>query len=386
MFLQDRHKQGHNVTGTALIPWTRTLSQLAACFFATGTAAGLTNAGVNTLVVHLWQEASAPPLYLLHFGFGLGAFLSPLLARPFISDDTTTENETTFNLTTDNSEQLFHDETPTSSTLVPYSCVAVVYTLFALAMLTFHIIGLPRHFPTYMQDKQLKAMFSPRNWSPKHPGYASVILALMFSMFMQGVGAELVFGNFIFSFATDADVAFSKDSAAMLTSLFWLCHMIGRLAGALLGLCVATSVVLLGDILLLTLTSLFLVLFGHSHPSALWLLAAAYGFFISPLVPAGNHWTSLQISVNPMSTTVLFLGTSAGLFVYVYIAGRLMENFGPESIMKFLLFCGIGLIASMISALVVARKHWKLREDENEASKAEKTEMIVSDKHSIDQK
>ena len=87
-----------------------------------------------------------------------------------------------------------------------------------------------------------------------------------------------------------------------------------------------------------------------------------------------------------MSTTVLFLGTSAGLLVYVYIAGRLMENFGPESIMKFLLFCGIGLIVSMISALVVARKHRKLKEDENEASKAEKTEMIVSDKHSIDQK
>ena len=365
------------ISGTALVPWTRTLSQLAACFFITGASAGFTNAGVNTLIVHLWRDASGPPLYLLHFGFGLGAFLAPLVARPFLV--TTPQNSSDANAPLSNETtqlQQLEDES-TSNTFVPYSCVAVVYTFFTLAMLGYYVLGPPRNFPKYTPDTRLKRVFSPRNWSPSHPCLASLVLALMFTVFTQGVGAELVFGNFIFSFATDADVAFSKDAAAMLTSLFWLSHMIGRLLGAGLALCVPTSVVLLADVILLTVVSLLLVLFGHSHSVALWTLAAAYGLFISPIVPAGNHWTSLQIAVNPMSTTILFLGSSTGLLAYVYVAGRLMENFGPESVMKFLLFCGVGLVVSVLCALLVAGKHRRATAEEVDATRAERTKMMM---------
>ena len=43
--------------------------------------------GGNVICIHLWDRDSGPYMQALHFSFGLGAFVSPLLAEPFLGHD-----------------------------------------------------------------------------------------------------------------------------------------------------------------------------------------------------------------------------------------------------------------------------------------------------------
>ena len=54
-------------------------------FFKCLTLYPLTVAGGNVVCLELWGRQSAPYMQALHFSFGLGAFVAPLIAAPFLS-------------------------------------------------------------------------------------------------------------------------------------------------------------------------------------------------------------------------------------------------------------------------------------------------------------
>ncbi|KAI0238738.1 Sodium-dependent glucose transporter 1 [Lamellibrachia satsuma] len=71
--------------GTALAPWWQQLSKLMACISFVGMSMGLLDTGGNVVCLELWGRQSAPYMQALHFSFGIGAFVAPLVAAPFLS-------------------------------------------------------------------------------------------------------------------------------------------------------------------------------------------------------------------------------------------------------------------------------------------------------------
>ena len=46
---------------------------------------GALNTGENVLILDIWKgRESGPYMHALHFTFGIGTFLAPVLARPFL--------------------------------------------------------------------------------------------------------------------------------------------------------------------------------------------------------------------------------------------------------------------------------------------------------------
>lgn len=87
--------------GTALAPWWQQLSKLMACISFVGVSMGLLDTGGNVVCLELWGRQSAPYMQALHFSFGLGAFVAPLVAAPFLSTLPVATNETLLpNITT----------------------------------------------------------------------------------------------------------------------------------------------------------------------------------------------------------------------------------------------------------------------------------------------
>lgn len=70
---------------TVIIPWAATLVILAVMFSLQGVAMGLLDTGGNVFCVRLWGGKSPPYMQALHFAFGIGAFIAPLIAQPFLS-------------------------------------------------------------------------------------------------------------------------------------------------------------------------------------------------------------------------------------------------------------------------------------------------------------
>lgn len=70
---------------TIAIPWSLTLVVMATMFALQGVTMGALDTGGNVFCIQLWGKKNPPFIQTLHFAFGIGAFIAPLLAKPFLS-------------------------------------------------------------------------------------------------------------------------------------------------------------------------------------------------------------------------------------------------------------------------------------------------------------
>uniref|UniRef100_A0A2C9JDN3 Uncharacterized protein n=1 Tax=Biomphalaria glabrata TaxID=6526 RepID=A0A2C9JDN3_BIOGL len=68
---------------TVGIPWCNALLALSLLICIQGIAVGVLDTGGNVFCIKIWGKKSAPYMQLLHFSFGVGAFLAPLIVEPF---------------------------------------------------------------------------------------------------------------------------------------------------------------------------------------------------------------------------------------------------------------------------------------------------------------
>ncbi|KAJ9574913.1 hypothetical protein L9F63_007932 [Diploptera punctata] len=81
-------------------PWCHVLWLLQACMVFLGMTMGFLDTGGNVLCLDLWGRNSGPFMQALHFSFGLGAFVAPLLAAPFLETNSIDVLPTTIASTT----------------------------------------------------------------------------------------------------------------------------------------------------------------------------------------------------------------------------------------------------------------------------------------------
>ncbi|XP_041365272.1 sodium-dependent glucose transporter 1-like [Gigantopelta aegis] len=70
---------------TVVAPWCTVLVVLAVMISFQGVSMGILDTGGNVFCIQIWKHKSAPYMQGLHFAFGIGAFIAPLLARPFLN-------------------------------------------------------------------------------------------------------------------------------------------------------------------------------------------------------------------------------------------------------------------------------------------------------------
>ena len=184
------------------------------------------------MTMHLWGKASAGPMNAVHFGFGLGAVLAPQLAIPFLSLDATDSSNGTasyiiskLNTTTPSSQLESH-------LAYPYTIIALIGVIFTIMMIIFYIVGPPNGFPIRKPVKS-KMIFSPASCANGRFFYGLVLFIFLFLYCIQAVGGERAYGKFLFTFAIDSELRFTKRNAAILNSLFWAFLVGGRFSGKL---------------------------------------------------------------------------------------------------------------------------------------------------------
>ncbi|XP_077978945.1 uncharacterized protein LOC144434368 [Glandiceps talaboti] len=69
----------------ALVPWCTNIVMLFIAIGFWGLALGFFNTGGNIVCVNIWGRKTGPFVQALHFSFGLGAFIAPLIAEPFLN-------------------------------------------------------------------------------------------------------------------------------------------------------------------------------------------------------------------------------------------------------------------------------------------------------------
>lgn len=291
---------GHPVLGIAqllaavlifFIPLAASLWLLLAILVCKGFAEGFVNTGANALLVWTHGEKVAPFMNALHFFFGLGAFLSPLLVAQVLGT--------------------------AGGYRWAYWVLAAFAALVGLRMLTMS--GSPH--PTQARSKD-----SAQN-PPGPVSYALVISAMLFLFFY--VGAEITFGGWVYTYAVTLKLA-SAAGAAYLTSAFWAAFTVGRLISIPAATRFTPKQVILTALSgCLAILALGIIFSGSSM--ALWLMAIGLGFCMAPIWPTGFTLAGQSMALTGRLTGVILLGDSFGGMVLPTVVGKVIEGSGPRA-------------------------------------------------------
>ncbi|HET6437460.1 MAG TPA: MFS transporter [Anaeromyxobacter sp.] len=292
--------RGHLLLGTAellaaasvgLFPAAHRLGFLLCLAFSRGMAEGVINAGGNTLLLWMHGEKASPFVNGLHFCFGLGAFVSPLLVAKLVG--------------------------------VPGG-----FRFAYLGVAAFGVLA-------GMWILFLPGSPDPPEHAPPPPGrgpvrrgapYGAIALGALY--LFAYVGGEISFGSWIYSYAMALGVV-APAAAAVLTSAFWLSFTVGRATSVPVALRFAPRQVI--PVALAACLFLSALLVGlPSSAGLLWAAAVGLGFCMAPLWPSGYTLAGQAVPMTAFASGLVLLGDSLGGMVLPSLTGKVMELAGSD--------------------------------------------------------
>lgn len=236
------------------IPLSFKLWQLYSCMLVNGISGGfLVNAG-NCFVIHKWGKENSPFMQMAHFSFGIGAFISPFIVEPFLSETKDDEDEIISNSTYPDVAKTPLNGSPDSGLKTAYFIIgAVSMFIWLMFIITYlkkkdnkphptreikikeaknnestvkiEIVKLDRIYDVELDKKPNgeikkseldKQVFNVEKKLLKHHKWVIVILSALFIHLAYGL--ELSFGVMLASYANLSNLHLSKSSASFITS------------------------------------------------------------------------------------------------------------------------------------------------------------------------
>lgn len=266
---------------TPLLPW---LPLLTVVLFVLGMGEGALDVGGNTLLVWAQRENVGPYMNGLHFFFGIGAFLSPLLIAPAVALS---------------------------------GGIHGAYWLLALLLLPCIAWLLRVRGPAAQHTEQPGAVLQVNR----------PLLFLIVIFFFAYTGAEGGFGGWVYSYALGMHLS-DETTAAYLTSGFWGALTLGRLLAIPLALKARPSTIIAAD-LAGCLLSLGVIIAGAGSLPLTWLGVGGLGLCMASIFPTTLSLAGQRMTITGKVTGWFFVGASAGNMFLPWLIGQLFESSGP---------------------------------------------------------
>ena len=256
---------------------------------------------------HLWLEEvhgerARPHMSALHFAFGLGGFLAPILYTQFL-----------------------RAEDPMRTTY---------WTLAALSLPSILLI-----FATRSPHHHLRAQAAATAPLP------AASLALFMLFFFLEVGAEASVMGWYFSYAAARGV--SEHTAGLMNSGFWAAFTFGRLATIWLSVRFhAISVILFHVVFALVVAATMLV--APASPWMLWAGAIGFGLAVAPIFPSTFGYAQRLLGLSAKLTGLFLVGSSAGGMFWPWLIGQFFQSYGPQVVMVAALIDLVGAFGAML--------------------------------------
>lgn len=289
---------------TTLIPFMRSLWSLLLVLFVLGLAKGALDVGGNTLLLWVHGEKAGPFMNGLHFFFGLGASVAPLILARVL-------------LVTGGIQWMFW-----------------LFALFSFPLAVWLWV-LP-------EPSTGKTMYDNGNAS-----FSIVLVALIVLFFLLYVGAEVGFGNWVYTYAITLGLGTSI-TAAYLTSAFWGTFTVGRLLGIWVSTRLRPATILIVD-LLGCLASLGVVLLWSDSPTALWVGAIGLGLFMASIFPTTLMLAGERMRISGAMTGWFLAGASIGGMSLPWAMGQVFVRIDPVTMPILVL---VSLVVNLLVILL----------------------------------
>ncbi|MCK4923359.1 MAG: MFS transporter [Spirochaetes bacterium] len=301
----------------ALVPLASLLWILAGILFILGIGEGLLDVGGNTLLVWVHGSRVGPYMNGLHFFFGLGALLSPIIVAQIV--------------------RLSGD--------INWAYWVLAIMIFPLIIVFLRLPSPPIHG-------------SEGAHGDRDRNYMLVVLIGLFFFFH--VGAEISYGGWIYTYALHRGIA-NETMAAYLNSSFWGALTLGRLIGIPVSTRLKPGAMLIID-LAGCLIACAVVLIWNDSAAATWVGTILMGMSLASLFPTSINLAERNMKITGAVTSWFFVGTSIGAMFFPWLIGQYMESVGPHVMFIVLLsiFCAASII--LVIVLIFGKRRLTRRE------------------------
>jgi len=297
-----------------LAPLAPLLWLLVATFVVLGVAQAAVDVGGNTLLVWIHGDKVPPFMNGLHFCFGLGAFLTPIIVNQ--------------------SDLLSQD-------------ITWAFWALALFMLPVAVWLLRLTSPTGQSDSE--------DGSARQADHR--LLALMVVFFFLHVGAEMSYGGWVATYAENTGLV-SESGARYVNSAFWGAFTLSRLMSIPVAFRFRPGAILLGG-LLGCVGSLAVILLWPDSLTALWVGSIGMGISIAPMFPTSISLAERRMAITGQVTGWFLVGASIGSMSIPLLIGQLFEPIGPQVVIAIIL---IDVILALGVLMAIRRTTRPLRQ------------------------
>lgn len=268
-----------------------------------GLATGVLDAGCNTLLLWTHGEKSGPFMNGLHFFFGVGSFIAPLLLVKVL-------------LTTGSINWTYW--------LVAIACLPIAIWLWLLPE--------PSH-----------QMHSDEKKKTPLPSIPVLLCVLMFFLY---VGLELGFGNWIYTYALTLGLG-TAITAAYLNSAFWGTFTVGRLLGVWVSTRARSQTILFIDLLGCAIFTVIIMLWKDST-LALWIGSIGLGLSMASIFPTIFILAGERMIITGAITGWFLVGSGAGSMLLPWLIGQIFALSGPAQMTSVLLVDIVGIVSVLL--------------------------------------
>lgn len=288
---------------TLAIPHVPLFWWLVGLLIVVGLLEGPLDIGFNVLIVWLFRNRVAPYMTGLHFVWGIGALLAPLVIV------------------------LFHDLT---------GDLAASYAVIALALLSISLayFRLPSPEPV-RQRHEARYPLSP--WP----------MFLLTAMLFMAAALQLSVSTWLLAYILELDLT-DEVTAGLINSEFFLGIIMTRLASVPLLRRVSIARLLAVSLLFVTLGCLAVLAFPQSLP-VLHTAMIVIGVGFANLFPGALNLAPKYLPAEGRVTSYMYMGSGIAFFVTPWITGQMFDYIGPHVIWFF----ALGGTAALMLLLVL---------------------------------
>ena len=336
-------------------------------------------------------------MQMLHFAFAFGGFITPLFAKPFISEENSM-NVSSYSCPEEGSGLWYNvsqwclemlenctdfptfDSTPIGSEVTSlnlsncsntepespavffgwaYWVAAIPLVIAAPAILYYAVTeqcfcqqlcckpsqslqlttpnddrttnGKQEEVEEKEEEGKMKDSSKPSDDKAKYPTsriYIVLVLALLSLFMFFYVGAEVGFGLYIFTYAVKSDLAFSKQKAAVLSSVFWGMLTFFRFVAIPVSFYVRSRTLLIwnqaGSLIALIIMSIW-----PTSEYAVWTGTGLLGASMASIFPTTMSWLSEHAPSTGKTISLLNFSSTVGILLIPLGMASLLDNVAP---------------------------------------------------------
>jgi len=294
-----------------------------------GFASGALDTGGNVLILKIWNgRDSGPYMHALHFTFGLGAFLAPVISRPFLYNaENLDKNEVLLasgNNETSEIELFYQEETWTIKALYPILGVYAILASFGFFLYFFKDIRKEQSSENSTDTEESKKEEVCKNQMSSN--IKIILVGIMSSMFFFYVGMEVAFGTYISVFAVKSNLKFTRPQGSDVTAIFWGTFAATRGLAILLAIVAKPALVMWGSYAVCILGAILLSIFANSSSAVLYFGTALMGIGMASIFATGFLWMEQRIAITSKISACLVISSGLGAKVFPLLVGQLVEE------------------------------------------------------------